>query len=194
MRHRILIAGAALAGAVTLTACLDNGESNRQAGQNVSSEQQAVSTGFARLANTQQVPSFDWSQERQTLIDIETLRANGATTTTAGYLEGVGLIWWCPSLGAPVPSTYQLSATTQYIDLPADDNRDLYPVDQGEPTGVYIGQSTGTWTICLDDQGRKIGKYWEGYTDSTTGIVTSYPPEKRVTVTDVGFTFTDKPR
>lgn len=177
----------------SLTACTATDASQQKGGETAKQEQQAVQTGFNRLSNSQQIPTFDWSQERQTLIDVETIRATGATSTTAGYLEGVGLIWWCPSIGAPVPSTYQLSASQQWVDLPGDHTYELKPVDQGEPTGVYIGQSTGTWTICLDDNGKKFGKYWEGYTDSTTGIITTYPADKRVVVSDVTFKFTDNP-
>ncbi len=188
---------AAIAGTMliaSLAACTETDDSQQKGGNTAKAEQLAVQTGFNRLSTTQQIPTFDWSQERQTLIDVETIRATGATTTTAGYLEGIGIIWWCPSVGAPVPGTYQLSASTQWVDLPGDRTYELKPVDQGEPTGVYIGPSTGTWTICLDDNGRKFAKYWEGYVDSTTGIVTSYPAEKRVKVADITFKFTDNPK
>ncbi len=180
-----------IAGLLIMSAC-DNPQSSKGA-ETAKQEQDAVQTGFNRLNNSQQIPTFDWSQERQTVIDVETIRATGATSTTAGYLEGIGMIWWCPSAGAPVASTYQLSGSTQYADLPGDGSRELLPLDQGEPTGVYVGPSSGTWTLCLDDNGKKFAKYWEGYVDSTVGIVTSYPADKRVVISEATFTFTDKP-
>lgn len=180
-----------IAGLLIMSAC-DNPQSSKGA-ETAKQEQDAVQTGFNRLNNSQQIPTFDWSQERQTVIDVETIRATGATSTTAGYLEGIGMIWWCPSAGAPVASTYQLSGSTQYADLPGDGSRELLPLDQGEPTGVYVGPSSGTWTLCLDDNGKKFAKYWEGYVDSTVGIVTSYPADKRVVISEATFIFTDKP-
>lgn len=182
----------ALTSIFAVSACTGNSEETKKGGETASREQQQVQTGFNRLSQSQQVPTFDWSQERQTLIDVETIRATGATSTTAGYLEGVGIIWWCPSIGAPVPSSYQLSGSTQWVDLPGDESRELYSIDQGEPTGVYIGASTGTWTICVDDNGTKFGKYWEGYVDSTVAIITSYDPALRVRPTDVTFQFTEE--
>lgn len=182
---------AIVAGLLVMSAC-DNPQSSKGA-ETAKQEQDAVQTGFNRLNNSQQIPTFDWSQERQTVIDVETIRATGATSTTAGYLEGIGMIWWCPSAGAPVASTYQLSGSTQYADLPGDGSRELLPLDQGEPTGVYVGPSSGTWTLCLDDNGKKFAKYWEGYVDSTVGIVTSYPADKRVVIDEATFKFTDKP-
>lgn len=175
------------------TACMENNESSERGGHNAVDEQQQVQTGFNRLTDTQQIPTFDWSQERQTVIDVETARATGAVSTTAGYLEGVGLVWWCPSQGAPVPSTYQLSATQQWVDIPGDESRELYNIDQGEPTGVYVGDSSGTWTMCLDDNGNTFAKYWEGYVESTIGVVTTYPDELRVRLDEATFEFTENP-
>ena len=187
-KYILLITAVVLA----ISACTPSKESSKGA-DTTKQEQDAVQTGFNRLNNSQQIPVFDWSQERQTVIDVETIRATGATSTTAGYLEGIGMIWWCPSAGAPVPGTYQLSGSTQYADLPGDDSRQYLALDQGEPTGVYVGESSGTWTLCLDDNGNKFAKYWEGYVDSTVGIVSTYPADKRVVVEDITFQFTDNP-
>lgn len=169
-------------------------EEAKKGGQTVSGEQTAVQTGFGRLSNSQPVPVFDYSQERQTVIDVERARAEGAISTTRGYLEGVGLEWWCPSVGAPVPSTYQLSGSTQWVDLPGDQTRERFETEQGEPTGIYVGESTGTWTLCLDDNGKKFAVYWEGYVKSTIGKVAGLDPAKRERLSESTFTFQDKPR
>lgn len=175
------------------TACSGSKE-GKEAGRNTAEEQKRVSEGFGRLSDSQPVPTFDWSQERQTLIDVETARATGATTTTAFYLEGIGLVGWCPSVGSPVPSTSQLSATEQWVDIPGDNTNSLVNVDQGEPTGVYVGQSAGTWTLCLDDNGKKFAVYWEGYVYSTVGVVSSYPADKRHVISHPTFEFKDAPK
>jgi hypothetical protein len=193
MKKYLKYVAIALVAVVSLAACSDSKEAD-QGGQNARDEQRAVSTGFSRLADSQQIPSFDWSQERQTLIDVETIRANGATSTSRFFLEGVGLVGWCPSTGAAVPSSFQLSSTSQYVDLPGDDTRTQYPIDQGEPTGVYVGDSTGTWVICLDDAGNKFGQYWEGYVMTTVGVVDGLPSELRIRISESTFEFTERPR
>lgn len=173
---------------LTGTACTNMDQ--RHSGANAAAEQKAVSDSFGRMSNSQPPPSFDWSQVRQTVIDVESAQSTGAASTTAFYLEGVGLIEWCPSIGSPVASTTQLSATKQWVDLPGDHTRDLREVDQGEPTGIYPGQSSGTWTLCLDNNGKKFAHYWEGYVSSDIGV-RSYPAEKRVAITGSTFNFTD---
>ena len=185
---------AILAIALFATACSNPSDSSRKGGETAHDEQEAVQTGFNRLSDSQQVPTFDWSQERQTLIDLLKIRANGALGTTSFYLEGVGLMGWCPSKGAPVPSTYQLSGTKQWVDIPDDESRTLYDIDQGEPTGVYVGQSNATWVLCLDDNGKPFAHYWEGPVGSTVGIVNGLPADKRVQVNETTFEFTEAPK
>ena len=190
MKKRIVIG--VLSFMLLLGACTDTPSkkaSAKQGGENVRAEQEAVATGFARLTKSQQIPTFDWSQERQTVIDAETIRATGSTSTTMFFIEGVGMIQWCPSSGAPVPSTYQLSASQQYVDIPKDDTRQKFPTDQGEPTGVYVGDSAGTWVICLDDSGNKFGVYWEGPVGSTVGVVGGLDQAKRVRVDEITYQF-----
>lgn len=184
---------AVLAIGLVATACSNN-ESARKGGETARAEQQAVQTGFNRLVDSQQVPTFDWSQECQTLIDTETIRANGALSTTQFYLEGVGMVQWCPSKGAPLPSTYQLSGTKQWVDIPDDESRTLYDIDQGEPTGVYVGDSNATWVLCLDSNGKPFAVYWEGPVGSTVGIMNGLPEDKRVRIDDSTFQFTEQPK
>src|SRR3990167_3073593 len=157
-----------------LGACTDvkpGKSSQKKGGENARREQEAVANGFSRLTRSQQIPTFDWSQERQTIIDAENIRATGSLGTSLLMLEGVGMVYWCPSSGAPVPSTYQLSASQQYVDIPGDHTYERFPIDQGEPTGAYVGASDGTWVICLDDAGNKFGVYWEGRVGSIVGVV-----------------------
>lgn len=190
MNKKIIVG--VLSFALLLGACSDatkKKSSAKQAGENAVKEQEAVAQGFNKLTKSQQIPSFDWSQERQTVIDAETIRATGSTSTTMFFIEGVGMIQWCPSSGAPVPSTYQLSASQQYVDIRKDGTRQKFPIDQGEPTGVYVGDSNGTWVICLDDDGNKFGVYWEGPVGSTVGVVGGLDPTKRVTVDEITYEF-----
>lgn len=185
--HKIVIA--AVAALVLLTACTTSNDAQQAAKETATREQLALSTGMDRLTQSQQVPTFDYSQERQILIDLLTIRAEGSASTTAFYLEGVGLIAWCPSLGAPIPSTYQLTATQQYVDVPNDQTVEKFPIDQAEPTGVYPGDSAATWTLCLDDAGTPFAQYWEGYTFSTIATLPGFDATKRLAPSDITFQF-----
>lgn len=179
--------------AVFAAAC-NSGPNSRQDAQNevARRESAAVAVGQQRMIKSQQIPSFDWSQVRQTIIDAETIQATGAVSTSQGIAMDGSLVWWCPSIGAPVAATTQLTPSQQYVDIQNDGSREKYPVDQAEPTGVYPGDTTGTWVICTDDAGKKIGKYYEGFVDTTIGIVPNLPPAKRVVVTGSTFTFKEE--
>ena len=188
---KLAVIGAIVVAAVVLGACHNNQGQNK-AQDTYNREQNAVSTGLQRMQKSQQLPTFDWSQVRQTLIDVETIQAQGVATTSVGYSDYGTLIWWCPSIGSPVASTTELTPTQQYVDIPNDGDRAKFPVDQAEPTGVYPGQSNGTWVICTDNNGKKIGKYWEGPVDTTVGVVGGLPADKRVKVDQSTFDFTNK--
>lgn len=176
---------------IILAAC-SNPQSSKDAGKNAVSENKSINDGMSKMVNSQQAPSFDYSQERQTLIDTYTIRATGAVSTTAVYVPGVGLIGWCPSFGAPIPSTYQLTGKTQYADIPGDDSKKLFPLDQAEPTGIYPGDSQGTWILCLDDEGKKFAHYAEGIVDTTVGVVDSYPKDKQYKLSASTFDIKDE--
>jgi hypothetical protein len=184
--NKILTALAALALILGVAAC----ESGSKSEDSREREQEAIGEGFDRVTRSQQVPSFDYSQERQTLIDVLTIRAEGTHGTAyATTMEGQ-LIWWCPSVGAPVPSTYQLTNPDQIIGGDgANTEEQVLPL--GEPTGVYTGDSAATWTVCLDDNGTAFGKYEEANVGWTSGVVNGLDAAKRARVDEITFEFTD---
>lgn len=116
-----------------------------------------------RQQKAQPVPVFDYSQYRQNLIEITTAKADATQTTSFFFLEGIGLVSSCPSIGFPIPSTAQLTNPEAKVR-----DQDL-ALPQVEPTGVYTGHSTGTYTICIDGNGRPYASYWEGYVQTVTG-------------------------
>jgi hypothetical protein len=180
----------ALIAAASACSLNPNPSSSKEAGENATKEQESIATGFGRLTDSQPVPSFDYSQERQIVIDTETIRAEGTHgTAVATTLDG-SLLWWCPTTGAPVPSTYQLSSETQYVDIPGDRSHERFPLEQGEPTGVYVGDSAATWSICLDDNGNPFAKYEEANVGWTSGVVNGLPAEQRAQVDEITFAFT----
>lgn len=158
----ILAAIAVLALALGATGC-DLGGSSKKSTQQVDKE--ASEKGLSRQQKSQPTPIYDWSQFRQSLIEITDAKANTTQTTSFFFLEGVGLVFSCPSIGFPVPSTAQL--TNPEVEKGPRGSRITLP--QVEPTGVYTGGSTGTYTICVNPDGVPYASYWEGYVQTVTG-------------------------
>jgi len=61
----------------------------------------------------------------------------------------------CPSIGFPTPTTAQLTNPLQDVGTGG-------PIGQLEPNGVYTGDSTGTYVVCVAPNGTKYVSYWEG--------------------------------
>lgn len=182
------IAALVVAGAIVfLTACeTDNGASPDARERETS----AIGRGFDRLTRSQQVPEFDYSQERQTLIDVMSARAEGAIgTAVATSIDGT-ILWWCPTQGAPIPSTYQLTSPDQVVGRGGGNHYEGQVLALGEPTGVYTGDSAATWTLCTDDAGNAFAQYEEGNVRWIAGVVADLPAEQRARVDEITYEFT----
>ncbi len=77
------IAAAFMAIAFVVTACSGKGDDSKDNESAREREGQAATQGFDRLTQSQQIPVFDFSQERQTLIEVLTLRAQGTHGTAS---------------------------------------------------------------------------------------------------------------
>lgn len=144
---------------ITLAAC---GSSS-----SVNNDQKISNNQLNQYQRTQPVPFFDWSQYRQTAIDIETAQAQGVTTTTFFYNMGSNVpIKSCPSIGFPIASTAQLTNPEQAVSGP---NNGAVTVAQLEPNGVYTGTSSGTYVVCVTPAGAKEITYWEGWVETEGG-------------------------
>jgi hypothetical protein len=193
VRRNLTIAVAAAALISLMVACSDNSATQQTARDNAGEEQARINEGVGRIHDSQQIPTFDYSQEYQTLLDVLAIRAEGTHgTVIATALDG-SLLWWCPSLGAPVPSTYQVTGTTQYIDVAKDDTKQKFPFDLAEPTGVYPGDSAATWALCLDDAGTPFAMYEEANVRWTSGVVNGLDADRRAQVDEITFEFTQAP-
>lgn len=147
LKKKIALAAVAGLAVVALSACSD------QATQN---DQQTAQAQLGQFQATQPVPSFQWSQERQSLIAIEEARANTVATTTFFYNMGSSTpVGSCPSVGFPIASTSELTNPEQISTNSA-------VISQIDPTGIYTGASSGTYVVCVDPHGVKYVNYWEG--------------------------------
>lgn len=136
--------------------------------ESINHDQQTSNTILDRYQKNQPIPQFDWSQYRQTLIDVETAQANGVATTTFFYNLGSGTpIKSCPSIGFPVASTAQLSNPDQVVSNPQTSGSSV--ISQLEPNGVYTGGSSGTYVVCVTPSGAKAIDYWEGDVETEGG-------------------------
>jgi len=132
----------------------------------------SANSQLQNLQAVQPVPNFDWSQYRQTVIDVTSAQANSVATTTFMFNQGVtDPIDECPSIGFPVPSTTQLTNPEQitYGTLAGMSSGDWGVIAQSEQTGVYTGDSSGTYIVCVAEDGTAYIDYWEGYVKTTGG-------------------------
>lgn len=146
------VATGALIGA--LTACTASATSN---------DQKTTNDQLQKYQANQPPPQADWSQYRQTVIDVEQAQIHGMATTTFQFNLGVAdPVQVCPSIGFPVPSTAQLTNPQQAVSSGAT-------VAQAEPNGVFTGDSSGTYIVCIAPNGTKYVDYWEGYVKTVGG-------------------------
>ena len=116
----------------------------------------------------QTVPTFDRSDIRQTLIDIEKAQADGTPSTAFFFEQGAGFskpILSCSAKGYAVASTTQLTSPDQRVD-------GSVVVALMEPTGVYTGPSAGTYVRCVSTDGKVKVVYWEGNVMVVPGTAT----------------------
>ncbi len=108
----------------------------------------------------QPIPTFDWSLERNLVIELYKVRNQKAVTHSVwrsnhGMVEGD-----CPSYGYGVP--YDTSLTNPLVATDIDNQGDehqyqggsLTSIEQAEPNGVFASKNTAaTWVMCLGESG-----------------------------------------
>lgn len=133
----------------------------------VKEDQDSAARQLDRLNSVQPVPEFSWSQIRQNLIEITMAQAETTQTTSFFFNVGVEMpVSSCPSIGFPIPTTAQLTNPDQAIRVYKGGSEVISQVEQ---TGIYTGDSTGTYAICVDATGAPYAFYWEGYVGTVSG-------------------------
>jgi len=134
-------------------------------------ERRVVERNEKQQLKGQPAPTGAWSQLRQNLIDIEAAQiGTTATTTFMFHMGNPNPVKECSSIGFPIPATYQLTNPEKLIDSPR--YSEDHVVAQQETTGVYTGDTSGTYVICVDDSGNGRITYWEGPVETETGEAT----------------------
>lgn len=163
MNRALIIVSAGLAGLLAVAGCSHGPNAQQQ-------EQNAQASDTRSLITNQPLPHYNYSQIRQTAIDVENIQAYGTQTTSFFFNMGVAdPIFVCPSLGLPIPNTVQLSNPQQIAPVSGRYGGGTQVIGQMEPTGIYAPtSSSGTAVICVNASGKPYVKYWEGFVDAVT--------------------------
>jgi len=152
--------------AVALAGCTGNRESDGQKAEH--KVQQQIEDNYAQA---QPVPALTNSQVRQNLIEIKEAIAEGVETTSFFFnLGSQDPVKTCPSIGAPIPSAAQLTNPEQIVNPPGDISAMQLP--QMDPDGIYTGDSSGTYVLCIEAKGAPYVSYWEG------SVLSEFAPAK----------------
>lgn len=145
------------------------GSTQLQQDQAVVGQQQDI------YSKAQTIPLFNYSQTRQSLIEINTALANGVTTWSV-FTSYTGVpLYSCPSIGFPIPADTQLTNPEQLVRIKISDGNYIEgTLPQAEPNGTYTSQNTNaTYVLCVRNNGSVAAVYSEP-------MVISFPYEVEV--------------
>lgn len=117
-------------------------------------DRQRVNDQQNHYSDTQPPPWFDYSLERDVVIQLYEARQQKVATHTVwrsdtGVLEGD-----CPSIGYPIP--YDTSITNPQAPYYHSSGTSGAVVEQAEPNGLFASKnSIATWVRCVFDVGGK---------------------------------------
>jgi len=134
---------------LALVGCNANDSQSTKIAQSVERQQSQYATG-------QPVPAYDWSLERDLVIQLYNIRNMKALTHSVwrsdrGLVEGD-----CASIGFGIP--YDTSLTNPLVATDEDQNgysnNALTSIEQPEPNGIFASKNTSaTWVMCAGDTG-----------------------------------------
>ncbi len=132
-------------------------------GPSQASESKAVENQQQVYLRDQPIPQFDFSLERDIMIQLYQLRNEAASTYTVVVDSHGGEIYSCPSIGYPLAADMQLTNPDTYLDDPngtMDAGSLIMP--QPEPNGLFSSTNTvGTWVMCVLSDGSVYPYYTE---------------------------------
>lgn len=130
----------------------------------------------AQYSKVQPIPFYNWSIERDMLIQLYNIRNLKAATHIVWRGDTSVVEGDCPAIGYGIP--YDTSLTNPYMatdeDYEGRDKAALTSISQPEPNGVFASTNTAaTWVMCVGDGGVIEPIY-------TESKVTGYPYPVRV--------------
>lgn len=180
---RKIVALAALA--VVVAAC--NGVT-----QSVSQEQNAVNAQQDQYNKVQPIPFYDYSLQRQALIDIYNSQNQNSKTWDVITSYSGQFLFMCQAVGWPIPAAAQLSNPQQIAwSNSGGTTWSSGVVGQAEPNGIYTGNTQGTYILCIRPDGKISPVYTENNVqmfpfevkvDPTTGQIVDAGGSSNITV------------
>lgn len=134
-------------------------------------EAKGVNRQQKQYAKVQPVPFYQWSLERDLVIQLYNTRNLKAATHVVWRGDTSVIEGDCPAIGYGIP--YDTSLTNPQSATDEDNyggrNNALASIGQAEPNGVYASTNTSaTWVMCVNEQGLVEPVYVEAK-------VTGYP-------------------
>jgi hypothetical protein len=161
-RPRKVVAGLVCAVLVGVVGAACNGGSQPSA---LSANTKAANKQLSIYNQNQPIQVYNHSDYRQDLLNIEYAQVHGVATTTFFYNMGSNVpVKSCPSIGYPLASTSELTNPEEPIfEDPNGNGTAGVTVGQIDPNGVYTGDSTGSYVVCVLSSGQTEINYWEGW-------------------------------
>ena len=125
-------------------------------------DRQAVQAQQSQYSAGQPVPSYDWSLERDLLIQLYNLR-NQKVATHAVWRSEMGVIEGdCASIGFGLPYDTSLTNPFQAEYRSRHQAVSGVAIGQAEPNGIFASTNTSaTWVMCAGDGGAMLPVYVE---------------------------------
>jgi len=119
-------------------------------------EAKKVNQQDEQFAKGQPIPFFNWSLERDLIIQLYHIR-NSKVATHAVWRSNYGMIEGdCPSMGFGIPYDTSLTNPVKSTDQDEKGNgsSSLTTIEQAEPNGIYASKNTSaTWVMCIGNAG-----------------------------------------
>lgn len=167
---KILLIPLLILTSVMLSGCLDSKSSDAQ-------DTKAVQRQQSQYQKAQPIPAFDWSLERDLLIQLYQVR-NSEVTTHSVWRSDYGVVEGdCTSMGYGLPYdtslTNPLTATDVNQRGVEQGSGAMTSVGQPEPNGVFASTNTSaTWVFCIGSSGNLQPVYVEAKVTVYPGPVT----------------------
>lgn len=136
--------------AVFLVACENNSKASSNAKDSAAVERQQ-----SQYSTVQPVPAYDWSLERDLIIQLYNIRNMRALTHSVwrsdrGLVEGD-----CASIGFGLPYDTSLTNPLKVVKRGRLAEGSMVTVEQPEPNGIFASKNTSaTWVMCAGELGQ----------------------------------------
>ena len=189
-RNPFLLAGVAFLVTVALLVAACGGANSNGTNQ----EQATVNAQQVQYNKAQPIPFYDYSLQRQALIDIYNSQNQNSQTWDVITSYSGQFLFQCEAVGWPIPAAAQLSNPSQiaWSNSGGATSWSSGVVGQAEPNGIYTGNTQGTYILCSRPDGKIAPVYTENNVqmfpfpvkvDPTTGAITDAGGTSNITVT-----------